>query len=348
VNMKRKKLPVMNISVILLLSLGFLCCLPFLGFLCGASCDYNYPGDEYVDPGEEAVYKIRITNNDPINYPAGVTVRTEVHQDISDHHLDHETIHLELNESRIVTVTVFTEGITVDEIVTMVEHYEQGDTETEERFGHTGEFITTIRHTSPQDEGGKEEEESLPVLLIVAGGLSFGAFMVFTVEHYKEGAIPFLSLYSKLKRERILENPARQQIYETLCNSSEGASLTQLQRATGLQHKSYLHYHLRKLMEHGYLKRSGKLYFVPALQRVEANGNGNGSSQKTPDGVLSQGPGGFPGDGQDEKHYQSEYYEQHREKMIKTQKSYYERNKEKRREYQREYYHKTKESEENT
>ena len=59
-------------------------------------------------------------------------------------------------------------------------------------------------------------------------------------------------------------------------------------------------------------------------------------------------PGGLPVDGQDEKHYQSDYYEQHREKMIKTQKSYYERNKEKRREYQREYYHKTKEAEENT
>jgi len=327
----------------LTLILWTLCGVIFQGGLSEASCNYKHPRNECVGPGEEAVYEIEITNNDFINYLAGVTVRTEVSQDISDYHLDHETIHLEINETKTITLTVYTEGISAAKIETRLQHYEKGDTEDEESESHHGDFETTIDHSQSQDTGGKETEDNFPLILIIAGaGFSVGAVMVFTVDRSKWSSVPLLGMYSKLKREKILENPARMTIYEILCQQPGGATLTQLQRATGYEHKSYLIYHLRKLMEHGYLRRSGKLYFVPALQRSEMNGS---SGAPTPGPQSGETPfdTGDPTDGNpDERDYHSEYYGKNRERMIETQKNYYDRNRKKRRQYQREYYHKKK------
>jgi hypothetical protein len=67
--------------------------------------------------------------------------------------------------------------------------------------------------------------------------------------------------YTRLRRDRLLKNPARNHIMQILKDEKGGVTFKDLQIKLNISHPSYLNYHLRRLMEFGFIRNVDNFYF---------------------------------------------------------------------------------------
>lgn len=77
----------------------------------------------------------------------------------------------------------------------------------------------------------------------------------------KSPFFPIISIYTRLRRDRILKNPIRNNIMVYLKERKNGASFKDIQHQINITHPSYLNYHLRRMMEFGFIRRVDNDYF---------------------------------------------------------------------------------------
>lgn len=78
--------------------------------------------------------------------------------------------------------------------------------------------------------------------------------------------LPFIQNYTRLRKDRVLRNPTRHKIIEYLKNRKEGASFKEIQQEMGITHPSYLNYHLRRMMEFGFVRNVDNFYFHKGVE----------------------------------------------------------------------------------
>jgi len=85
--------------------------------------------------------------------------------------------------------------------------------------------------------------------------------------------IPTLIGYTRLRRDRVLRNPVRNNIMNFLEQKKDGASFKEIQQEMSISHPSYLNYHLRRMMEFHFVKNVDNYYFHQraALKKSFAN-----------------------------------------------------------------------------
>ena len=217
------------------------------------------PHNERVKEGEVAEYYVRVLNDD---HPFGVSIRMTVIQEVSRYETENTEFYLYPGQSDTAYITVYTDGVTAENLTTDVIFYKKGEEESEySEFG--ARFFTTFIDHPQQDEGSSiaSEAPAPNVIILAAGGFSLFAFVFSCAHYWKEGSLPFLAGYSRLMKKDVLENPTRQMIYETVCCNPEGIAFSELLEETGIHHKSNLHYQLGRLREFGYVRRSDSLYY---------------------------------------------------------------------------------------
>jgi len=201
-----------------------------------------------------------------------VTVKAEITQSTSRYYVTDTEVHLYPGQSTTITVRVFTDDVEHEKIYTNITFYEKGDEENEFSRATISPRTTTIRHKSGENADSTSSGETTPTFLIIAGSVSLFVLVVSSV-YVKEGTLPLplVGGYSKLKKERILENEGRKRIHELLL-LYDGLKFIEIVREGGFKHRSHVHYHLKRLREYGYVKKVGKLYFAtepPALSEEE-------------------------------------------------------------------------------
>ena len=222
------------------------------------ACMTTTPANKRVAAGETAEYFVRVLNNE---YVPGVTIKAEITQDISHYDEENTQFHIYFTQEDTMYITVYTEGVTADNISTDVILYEKGDNENEYREA-SGQFFTTfIDHPQDQSTGHGDSDDETPFVLIAVGGFSLVAVVGSCVHYAKEGSLPLVGGFSRLKRERVLKNEHRREVYELLCQYPEGLTFSEIYWAVEFSNKGVLHYQLRRLREFGFVKRSGKLYY---------------------------------------------------------------------------------------
>jgi len=259
---------------------------------------------------------------------------TDVEQDISDYDAKNTEFHLNISEFDTITILVYTEDVKEDIINTIAYVEEDGDETTDSPQIWEFHFRTTINHTTNPSSKNNNSHEAIPTFLIIAGSASLFVIMISSVYYIKEGTLPlpFIRVYSKLKKEKIFENPGRKIIYDILITNERPMRLTDIQKE-GAKHdkrfknKSYVHYQLRRLEEFGYVghRDTGNGLYYPSEPKKLTE------EEKQRLDCLKQ------------KEAYERYYTAHKDKRREYRKQYYAKNRERIQKHNREYYHKKKE-----
>ncbi len=251
-------------------------------------CEYYCSNDCTVEEGEAAYYYIRVINND---YPLGVSIRIEIEQNISYFEAENTEFHLYLTEHDYIHINVYTEGVREDKITTNARIFEKG--EEEEDFHRVGgkEFVTTVLHPEKEGSSGLDSNN----IFLAAGVFSLLTAILFYAYHRKVISIPAIRGYSILKKDKVLDNLCRREIFKIVSRKKSGITLTELRRETGITNINLLDYHLRRLIEHSYVRKVDKLYYPtgvntkkPFIGRIhEAMDNGARTPTEVARGIRS-------------------------------------------------------------
>jgi hypothetical protein len=220
-------------------------------------CTWTTPANADVEPGETAHFFIRAWNNDN---PGGASVKFEVTQDISYYESENTRFYIYTGQRDTAYFDVFTYGIEANEIHTNVTYYEKGEFDDEYREQGARFFTTRIHHEAEAEQTHIEDTKSNNVFL-AAGVITFLGIALYFL--YQRGimSIPFVKGNTKLKKNSLLDNEARRSIWELVSDYEQGLSLQDIQWELGIEHKRLIEYHLKKLMEFGYVRKVDMEYY---------------------------------------------------------------------------------------
>lgn len=224
---------------------------------------YTTPFNKHVEPGETAYYYVRSWNND---HPLGVEVKFEITQDISTYNSQNTKFFLYPGEQDTMHLYVYTTGVTADEIHTNVTYYERDSTENEFRERGGVYFTTFIEH--PEEVSSEERDIESGSHLYYIGAIGLMGFLLYIVYNRSAVTFPVIRGYSRLKKDKILENDTRREIWELLYEFEDGLQVVEIQRELNIQHRRLVEYHLQKLIEFGYARKIDTMFY-PAGVGVE-------------------------------------------------------------------------------
>lgn len=232
--------------------------LPVLIPAMAAGCHYSVSGFQEVREGDIARYEITVTN---FRKPLGVHILIDVEQDSSTFQAVNREFHLDLSESKILHIYVFTDHPDLDLIITYFTLFQREVYEDQYYQKFSGRFETTIIHDQPEqgsDHVGAGSNMFLGILTLTL----MGVFIAF-LHHFGRIEIPFLRGYTKLRKDGILRNETRNGIYRVIAESG-GAGLTVagICREVGLHYNSLARFHVNVLLKNGYVRKSGSRYHL--------------------------------------------------------------------------------------
>ena len=243
----------------IILTLGLAAILLFSGNLVGGCSYYQSPHRE-VEEGELADYYIRVRNDD---HPLGVKVRIDVNQTIGKFTVKNTEHDLNYGDVGFTYIYVRTDYPFVSQIITNYSGSEKGALDSEYTETDIGDFKTTIIHPPPSEEREAFTDGSNVFLGISISLISLAAYFVY---RFKLGSLPFFKAHSQLRRDKLLKNENRHNIYRTLWENPRGMTITEMGQAVGIEHHSATEYHLARLIEFRYARRVDNLFFPSGIQ----------------------------------------------------------------------------------
>lgn len=219
------------------------------------ACTYEYPLDKDVDEGAIVYYYVEVTN---IDYPLGVDVKIDIVQDGSSFDADNTEFHLGYQDTDRCHIRVYTKGFEGQYIWTNTTAYERGTGESayDESWGH--QFQTNVSHPNPVIEKETESKSSPNIFL---GVLIISIFTLFSLAIYQYRHIFLMRGYSLLRRDELLKNENRNEIYGLVANEPQGMTASEITHMLGFPHHRLTQYHLRRLHEMGYVKKIDNRYY---------------------------------------------------------------------------------------
>lgn len=227
-----------------------------------AGCMYENPGHEKVDRGEVVYYYVKVTNND---YPLGVDIRIGIDQTESRFVAKNTEFTLEYGRTDSCHIYVYTDNFEGEVIWTNTTSNERGRQEDSFHVGNHHYFRTTFNQPAPDpvpEANGDSQNIFLGVLTLSILGVVF-----ITLYQYRH--VVMIRGYTLLKKEEILDNENRKDIYSLICEQQSGLTTTEIGRELGLQHHRLVQYHLNKLSENGYVRKVDRRYFPNRIHAVE-------------------------------------------------------------------------------
>jgi len=245
----------LSLSIPIFLLLFMMCFLP-----AGEGNTYTTPYNKHVEPGETAYYYVRSWNND---HPIGVDVKFEITQDISHYNSQNMEFHLYPGEQDTMHLYVYTDGVTANEVHTNVTYFERDATESEWRERGATFFTTFIDH--PESESSEEREIESGNIFILIGAMGIIGLLLYFLYNRSAYSIPVVRGYSRLKKDKLMENEIRRDIWELLFEYEDGLQIVEIQRELNVKHRRLVEYHLQKLLEYGYARKIDNLYYPAGI-----------------------------------------------------------------------------------
>jgi len=245
-------------------------CLLIPQFVCGVEIDNNQDTTQSGECGEEVFYTVIAINNEPVIVDIKAEIGfSEWYSKINKN----EYINVLPDEQVKFQITIKIPFNPLnDSTETSIDVYQRIS------MGGVNDYIamrivtlnTTTEKQVTQEET-KPFSNDLTNLMFTAGILAFfGALIFYTAYHklFSKGGFPrlqkiltLLSGYTRLNERKLLGNPYRQNILRTIKHNKHGMTFTDLCNEMEISHPSFLNYHLRRLMEFGYVRSVDNLYF---------------------------------------------------------------------------------------
>ncbi len=221
-----------------------------------AACAVTTPYNRTVDEGQNAYYYVRVLNND---HPAGVSIRVEIEQDISDFEVKNQEFSLNYMQYDYTYITVHTDDVKEKNIHTTVHVLEKGTEDSGFTQIQETTFNTTVRHAEKEDAESVIEDDSN--LLIAGATLSVAVGLGYYA--YSRGlfSFPFVSGYTKLDKDALLKNKTRKLIYTFILNNPQGITFSEIKEKTGIASVNLIYYHLKSLRRYNYIRCVDHIYY---------------------------------------------------------------------------------------
>ncbi len=230
-------------------------------------CSYGCDGNQSVDENKTITYEITVTNYD---HPFGVDVLAEVEQNYGSYTTSNNPIHLNEGETKIIFVHIKA-NTTADLITTLVFCKERDFGEDTYNTAWSGTLNTTVIHPQKNDDDDFIPSPDEPNYFFGIVGLTIIA--IIGCIYVKKGfSLPGIFGYSRLRKDDLLTNPMRNDIYNTVREHEDGIAFVDILRENDIEHKNALVYHLKVLKNRRYIRRVGKLYYpqgVPTRKSFE-------------------------------------------------------------------------------
>ena len=221
-------------------------------------CSYTNPGFKETQEGGIVTYSIKVTNFDE-EYPLGVDIKIEIDQPEAKYVAKNSRFHLDFGETDTCYIYVYTSGFEGDHFWTNVSHFEMGPEEsTYDGAGRSFLKTTIIRDGDVVEQRQDDDQSSSNIFL---GVLSISILSVVAVFIYQYRYLFAFRGYSLLRKDEVLENENRNEIYGLICNVPGGMTASEITRQLGFPHHRLTQYHLRRLRENGYVKMVDKRYY---------------------------------------------------------------------------------------
>ena len=251
-------------------------------------CTWYTIANKDVDEGEVAYYYIRATNND---HPFGVYVRFEIDQDNSTYQARNTEFYLNPGDQDSIHIYVYTDNVGSNRIWTNVTYYERDALEDQYREDGASYIQTRIHNQTVTESREHVDRDSGNIFLGVVAVTGFG--IVFSYLLSRGGfPVPVIRAYTRLKKDRILENRVRKSIWELLHEYPDGLKVSEIQQTLDIEHKRLVEYHLGKLMEFDHARKVDSLYYPagvrmrkPFIQQIRM---AMGQGARTPEEIATR------------------------------------------------------------
>ncbi len=221
-------------------------------------CSYLQSESKTVEEGDQAYYFVRVTNDDQ---PLGIDISFDIEQSDSTFDVNNDEFHLNPGDWDFVHIYVNTECPEIDALFTNFTAYEKAPTDPEPRIELSGGFKTTINHPPPPPSPDPFIDRPNVFLGVLTVSI-IGIILVWAIKLRYSYLLPG---YSLLKKEGILQNKYRKEIYTVVCEHGKGITQNEIQRSLNYDHHRLVQYHLERLKEHRLVKRVDDLYYSSSL-----------------------------------------------------------------------------------
>jgi predicted transcriptional regulator len=222
--------------------------------------------NQEVEEGRDAYYYVKVTNDDQ-NYLLGMDVKVEVSQDRSFVEGTHTQFHLEYTETDYAHFYVNTIGMGGQRIQTTFTIYVKGQTDDDySQIANSTVYTTVTRSITSSEE---HEFQNRANIFLAVGGVSLLGLIAYLIQSKKGIHLSVIRGYSNIRPERVLENENRRQIFEIIGECEDGIPLKEIKERSGISHSYLIEYHLKKLMDHKYVKKVDKDYYLTGVNTAQ-------------------------------------------------------------------------------
>ncbi len=227
-------------------------------------------------PGEEIKYMIKIHNNQPFF----MYIKIVVDDNIWDVFIPKNEIK-NVPPSEIVSFFIIVEipeDPIWDKSRTNITIYERISTNGRNQYTECCNFdvITNVIDEDENDNSLLGLPYNIAILMISSILISTIALSRYSLNNKKRllglglikssSNLPFFPTYSRLKKQRVLNNQHRKRIYNVIKEHEEGITFKDLREKANITHPSFLNYHLRRLKEYGFIKNIDNSYYPPGVR----------------------------------------------------------------------------------